>query len=894
MKKIIAIFCFTLVTVLTGKAQVKVLGKIIPNGVIDQYPTHIDSLGQGGLMTFKTWQERNSIPQPRRKAGMLVRVKSATVDSTYTLGVGLTNADWTPYKSASNIADITGLQAALDSKENKAEKGNANGYASLDNGGKIPTSQLPDAILGALQFQTQWDASTNTPTIPTASTGNKGWFYITQVGGVYNGVTYNTGDWILSNGSAWERIPNSDAVTSVYGRIGAVVANSGDYNSNQITNSSGVSGVSASDALNTLNSNKANKDGSNATGTWSINISGSSSKLDNLTASNLSNPVIGYVNTIIGTNEVGAIKTFTIDGVKARMGVNDGSTLINNISGNADNSIFWNQYQHDMNSVINSDAGLIDYMLTVKGDKVSKSNVTAVQNKLGLGSAAYQPEHNFIRNLYDHIGNDVIYSADDYWAKGGLMTFGYGLNSNLPVNGPLLSVGGEFQNGKYSMQFQGGYDFNNLWFRTRNGDRPTNQWNTWKRLLTQDDINPGGETLQSVTDRSNSTTKAIITSDKLSSFIGLNNSQLDFQAISNTYSEIQSSKSGVTYEHPLILQRQGGNVGIGTTNPAHKFVVSNNGKEGFEIAIGESPVRGTILQSFDRESSVYKPIVYHASLHEFGQGNLVVSKDNPNLDWSTSQLQIQGTTPSIAFHWPGADASNLYMNSSGNLIWGGQGLFISDSYPITLPHQVPTKKYVDDKIVSAGGVTLNTYQEITAQKQFTDTLNVRGHRGIAWTENIGETGKLKRQIVVGNGDPSIESEVINILPKTSGVLLNGRHSQGGSLSGPTYTWTDLTSVSMGNANYTKVGRVVTVNFKVFITSNSTSTTVRSFAVDPPIPDWSTSSMVDHVYGYTNSNTSPVYRGQAQFASGAVTISIYNFPASTSGTLNITYSYLVPE
>ena len=94
------------VAVVTAHAQgVNVLGKIVPNSVIDTYPTHVDSLGRGGFVAVSTWQERNSIPTPRRKAGMMVSVKSATVDSLYRLGVGLTNADWLPY---SPTVDVSG------------------------------------------------------------------------------------------------------------------------------------------------------------------------------------------------------------------------------------------------------------------------------------------------------------------------------------------------------------------------------------------------------------------------------------------------------------------------------------------------------------------------------------------------------------------------------------------------------------------------------------------------------------------------------------------------------------------------------------------------------------------------------------------------------------------
>ena len=48
--------------------------------------------------------------------------------------------------SAIAQADVTGLSAALNAKEATANKGVANGYASLDSGGKVPSSQLPVSI----------------------------------------------------------------------------------------------------------------------------------------------------------------------------------------------------------------------------------------------------------------------------------------------------------------------------------------------------------------------------------------------------------------------------------------------------------------------------------------------------------------------------------------------------------------------------------------------------------------------------------------------------------------------------------------------------------------------------------------------------------------------------
>ncbi|TJV70718.1 MAG: hypothetical protein E5X76_18145 [Mesorhizobium sp.] len=123
------------------------------------------------------------------------------------------------------IADTTGLQAALDSKQDESEKGNANGYASLGADGKVPAAQLPAAIFGSVSYQTDWNANTNTPTIPAAAPSNKGFYYIVAVAGATNvgGVTdWKVGDWVVSDGTKWSKIDNTDAVSSVAGKTGAV------------------------------------------------------------------------------------------------------------------------------------------------------------------------------------------------------------------------------------------------------------------------------------------------------------------------------------------------------------------------------------------------------------------------------------------------------------------------------------------------------------------------------------------------------------------------------------------------------------------------------------------------------------------------------------------------
>jgi hypothetical protein len=128
----------------------------------------------------------------------------------------------TPMTASATIpnTDITGLGTA-----STKDAGAANGVATLDAGGKVPVSELPAAVLGALSYQGTWDASTNTPTL-TSSVGTKGYYYVVSVAGNtnLNGITdWLVGDWAVYNGTIWQKVDNTEAVTSVNGQTGAVV-----------------------------------------------------------------------------------------------------------------------------------------------------------------------------------------------------------------------------------------------------------------------------------------------------------------------------------------------------------------------------------------------------------------------------------------------------------------------------------------------------------------------------------------------------------------------------------------------------------------------------------------------------------------------------------------------
>jgi hypothetical protein len=107
--------------------------------------------------------------------------------------------------------------------------GAANGVATLGADSKVIPSQLP---AGAVFFKGIWDASTNTPFL-TDGVGTAGWEYQCTVSGTVDfgagPIAFISGDFVIYNGSQWQRIPGSGAgVVSFNGNIGVVTLSSGD------------------------------------------------------------------------------------------------------------------------------------------------------------------------------------------------------------------------------------------------------------------------------------------------------------------------------------------------------------------------------------------------------------------------------------------------------------------------------------------------------------------------------------------------------------------------------------------------------------------------------------------------------------------------------------------
>lgn len=140
--------------------------------------------------------------------------------------------------SFAGVGKIKGLAAAsangeavrfeqLSAYQLTSEKGVANGYAGLDSGGKVPTAQLPSSIAGGLSYGGAWNASTNSPSLASGTNPASGTtpYYIVSTNGTttLDGISeWKSGDWVVFNGTTWEKIDNTDQVSSVAGRTGAV------------------------------------------------------------------------------------------------------------------------------------------------------------------------------------------------------------------------------------------------------------------------------------------------------------------------------------------------------------------------------------------------------------------------------------------------------------------------------------------------------------------------------------------------------------------------------------------------------------------------------------------------------------------------------------------------
>ncbi|MEE9366626.1 MAG: hypothetical protein V3W44_08075, partial [Dehalococcoidales bacterium] len=128
---------------------------------------------------------------------------------------------------------------------------------------KITRANFFSGITGALTYQGNWDANANNPALADG-TGTQGHYYVIATSGSQDlgsgSLSFTVGDWVVHNGTAWEKLDNATDVQSVFGRTGVITATSGDYTAAMITNTPAgdIAAANVQAAINELDTEKQN------------------------------------------------------------------------------------------------------------------------------------------------------------------------------------------------------------------------------------------------------------------------------------------------------------------------------------------------------------------------------------------------------------------------------------------------------------------------------------------------------------------------------------------------------------------------------------------------------------------------------------------------------------
>lgn len=198
------------------------------------------ALGSGGDIAMEIENQLDSLENSLMGAGLNGqtdgKVKSA-------IDAAINKLDGTPEDGTNVKVKVTQTDGKVTgvTVDESGLTTSLSGKADLGTDNKILPSQLPDYILGQVlyggtvnasgvatlsdSFKAKYDVTSLTLSTSNAATYEGVYFIATANATSMAGVTnVITGDWIISNGIAWTKIDNTDAVTSVAGQTGAVTA----------------------------------------------------------------------------------------------------------------------------------------------------------------------------------------------------------------------------------------------------------------------------------------------------------------------------------------------------------------------------------------------------------------------------------------------------------------------------------------------------------------------------------------------------------------------------------------------------------------------------------------------------------------------------------------------
>jgi predicted heme/steroid binding protein len=175
------------------------------NSGTNTFSIQVANSTQGGYLTANDWVTFDG----KQNAGAYITALTGEATATGPGSVPIT------LNNASVIAKVlTGLNVAGGSISASD--------SILTAFGKVQ-SQI-NSLMGGVQYQGVWNADINAPTL-TSSVGTQGYYYIVNVAGStnLNGITdWKVGDWAIFSGGTWQKVDNTESVTSVNGQVGAV------------------------------------------------------------------------------------------------------------------------------------------------------------------------------------------------------------------------------------------------------------------------------------------------------------------------------------------------------------------------------------------------------------------------------------------------------------------------------------------------------------------------------------------------------------------------------------------------------------------------------------------------------------------------------------------------
>lgn len=244
---------------------------------------------------------------------------------------------------------------------------------------------------GGLVYKGTWNASTNTPTL-TSGVGSNGDYYVVSVAGTTNldGITdWQVNDWAIFNGTAWQKIDNTDLVQSVNGQTGVVVLTAPDVgatpNTSYVLTSGLLSGggqLTGNVTVGLTSVPVANVTGAVAnTTTVSAGglLSGGGALSGNVTISLSSVPVANVTGGVPDTRYVNAAGLLTGGGnLASDVTISLTSVPVANVAGAVPNTV------NVLSGGLLSGGGALTGNVTISLNSVPAANVT------GLGTMATQ------------------------------------------------------------------------------------------------------------------------------------------------------------------------------------------------------------------------------------------------------------------------------------------------------------------------------------------------------------------------------------------------------------------------------------------------------------------------------------------------------------------------